>query len=65
MSRKVTELTTGSLDPALFEVPTGFYHTNRWDRVIMMRAVQMWQQFQMQAWQQLHGHARHVFGWDR
>ncbi len=64
MSRKVTELTSGPLDPAVFDIPSGFYHSNRWDRAMMMRAVQMWQQFQFQAWQQLELHVRHVFGWD-
>lgn len=43
-SRKVIELSSGPLDSALFEVPRGFYHTNRWDRAAMMQARHVWRQ---------------------
>jgi hypothetical protein len=54
LERKVTELTSMPLDAALFEVPRGFYHANRWDRVLMSHAAATWRRVESQM--------RHFFG---
>jgi len=40
----VTRLSTDPLDTALFEVPAGFVHTNRVDRVILSEIARAWNQ---------------------
>lgn len=63
MTSRVTELTNGPVDPALFEVPEGFYHSNRWDRVLVMRAWGMWNQVQSEVWHQVNTRMQHLLGW--
>jgi hypothetical protein len=48
MSRKVVELSSVPFDRAMFEVPPGFYHTNRWDRALLKEAAYAWQRTQAQ-----------------
>jgi hypothetical protein len=43
-SMAVTELSAGPVESALFEVPAGFRHTNRLDRVILSEIARAWEQ---------------------